>query len=67
MDTPEKIIPDTLYKRYISTLTQIVVEKLDRQTYWWVQHSTSSTKAMIYDSRSGLLWDAAPDTSETLK
>ncbi len=66
MDTPEKIIPDTLYKRYISTLTQIVVEKLDRQTYWWVQHSTSSTKAMIYDSRSGLLWDAAPDTSNML-
>ncbi|WJM97323.1 hypothetical protein QEP73_04115 [Pseudomonas defluvii] len=66
MDTPEKIIPDTLYKRYISTLTQIVVEKLDQQTFWWVQHSISNKKAMIYDSQSGLLWDAAPDTAKML-
>lgn len=33
MDTLEKIIPDSLYKRYILTLTKIVVEALDKQPF----------------------------------
>lgn len=65
MDTLEKIIPDSLYKRYISTLTQIVAEALDKQPFWWVLVNASSQKTMIYESRTGLLWDAAPDINTT--
>ena len=65
MDTLEKIIPDFLYKHYISTLTQIVAETLNKQPFWWVLLDDSSQKTMIYDSNTGLLWDATPDIGAT--
>lgn len=63
MDTLEKSIPDFLYKRFLSTLTQITAERLDKQLYWWVQVNGSSKQSMIYESRTRLLWDANPDTA----
>lgn len=57
----DKNIPDFLYKRFISTLTQIIAESLDKQPLWWVQVNGSSEKPMIYESRTRLLWDATAD------
>lgn len=59
MDTSEKIVPDSVYKRYIARLAQVVAESLSGQPFWWV--STSEQKVMIYESHSRLLWDANPE------
>ncbi|EJN39815.1 hypothetical protein PMI38_00662 [Pseudomonas sp. GM84] len=67
MDTPEKNIPDFLYKRFISTLTKIIAETLDKQPYWWVQVNGAKEKSMIFDSHTRLLWDTCADMGKTFE
>ncbi len=61
MDTLDKTLPDSVYKRYIASLTRLISESMNKQVLWWVRAGDSPQNAMLYDSRSGLLWDAAPD------
>lgn len=65
MDTPEKTLPDSVYKRYIARLTQIISDSMNKHVFWWIRVNAAQHNVMLYDSRSGLLWDAAPDPTST--
>lgn len=61
MDTLEKIIPDSVCKRYVARLSNSIAQTLAGQPFWWVGVENADKPAMIYESATGLLWDAAPD------
>lgn len=55
-------IPASLYANYYETAARLIAEQLPKHRFWYI--GSNSDKDMIYDSVSGLIWDAAPNTKE---
>lgn len=62
MPHPITGIPASLYAYYCKAAAQLIAKQLSEYRFWHV--GSSSDKAMLYDSTTGLLWDAAPNTSD---
>lgn len=62
MPSPATGIPASLYAYYCETAAQLLAEQLPKHRFWHI--GSSSNKTMIYDSVTGLLWDAAPNTKD---
>lgn len=55
-------IPASLYANYYEAAARLLAEQLPKHRFWYI--GSNSDKCMIYDSVSGLLWDAAPNIKE---
>lgn len=62
MPNPATDIPASLYANYCEAAAQLIAEQLPKHRFWHI--GSSSDKTMIYDSVTGLFWDAAPNTKE---
>lgn len=66
MSKQYKSFPARLYRRYIENLTKSLIERLEKQPLWAIHQESSDRCLLIYESATGLLWDANPDKENRL-